>query len=282
VSVAGTDAIVREALALSGLSYGASRDAYCTALYPLDLPAQARQMGAAQSACGLVCEAVLRKARVDGTCRFRGVLRDWLELPYAARVGTAVALQEQIARERGQWVDARIDQALPGVGDMVTVVGPEHVLTIVDALGGGVFETVEGGQIDQLNGGHCTAIRRLRRVMRQRDGAWWLASAESGAGPGRRVRGWMHAAQLPQRGGVVDVVADTEPVPASLDLSSVRGWQHALIAMGYDLGASGADGIVGPRTREAVRAFQARHGLAVDGIVGPRTREAMARELARP
>ena len=258
MSVAGTDAIVREALALSGLSYGASRDAYCTALYPLDLPAQARQMGAAQSACGLVCEAVLRKARVDGTCRFRGVLRDWLELPYAARVGTAVALQEQIARERGQWVDARIDQALPGVGDMVTVVGPEHVLTIVDALGGGVFETVEGGQIDQLNGGHCTAIRRLRRVMRQRDGAWWLASAESGAGPGRRVRGWLHAAQLPQRGGV-DAVADTEPVPASLDLSSVRGWQHALIAMGYDLGASGADGIVGPRTREA-----------------------MARELARP
>lgn len=40
-----------------------------------------------------------------------------------------------------------------------------------------------------------------------------------------------------------------------------------------------ADGIFGPQTRKAVRAFQARQGLVADGIVGPRTRAALeARE----
>ena len=42
-----------------------------------------------------------------------------------------------------------------------------------------------------------------------------------------------------------------------------------------------ADGVFGPQTRKAVRAFQAGQGLAVDGIVGPRTRAALeARESA--
>jgi peptidoglycan hydrolase-like protein with peptidoglycan-binding domain len=36
-----------------------------------------------------------------------------------------------------------------------------------------------------------------------------------------------------------------------------------------------ADGIFGPQTRSAVRAFQARNGLVVDGIVGPKTRGAL-------
>jgi peptidoglycan DL-endopeptidase CwlO len=36
-----------------------------------------------------------------------------------------------------------------------------------------------------------------------------------------------------------------------------------------------ADGIFGPQTRRAVRAFQRRHGLLADGIVGPQTRKAL-------
>ena len=41
------------------------------------------------------------------------------------------------------------------------------------------------------------------------------------------------------------------------------------------------DGITGPQTRRAVRAFQKRHGLVVDGVAGPRTREALGR-LGKP
>lgn len=50
----------------------------------------------------------------------------------------------------------------------------------------------------------------------------------------------------------------------------VRGLQQALIHHGATLSA---DGIFGPQTFQAVRAFQIGNGLSVDGIVGPQTRE---------
>jgi peptidoglycan hydrolase-like protein with peptidoglycan-binding domain len=36
-----------------------------------------------------------------------------------------------------------------------------------------------------------------------------------------------------------------------------------------------ADGVIGPRTRAAIRRFQRRNGLTVDGVAGPRTRAAL-------
>lgn len=48
----------------------------------------------------------------------------------------------------------------------------------------------------------------------------------------------------------------------------VRWIQYQLNSKGYNLAV---DGIWGNRTEEAVRAFQADHGLAVDGIVGKLT-----------
>lgn len=45
--------------------------------------------------------------------------------------------------------------------------------------------------------------------------------------------------------------------------------QQSLIALGFKPGE--VDGAMGPRTRAAVRAFQAKYGLTVDGIPGPRT-----------
>ena len=52
----------------------------------------------------------------------------------------------------------------------------------------------------------------------------------------------------------------------------VKTLQHLLRARGHGLAV---DGIFGPDTDAAVRAFQQQHGLAVDGIVGPNTWSAL-------
>ena len=52
------------------------------------------------------------------------------------------------------------------------------------------------------------------------------------------------------------------------NLFPVRPLQRLLNARGPDIGV---DGIFGPQTENAVKAFQSGHGLAADGIVGPQT-----------
>jgi peptidoglycan hydrolase-like protein with peptidoglycan-binding domain len=49
--------------------------------------------------------------------------------------------------------------------------------------------------------------------------------------------------------------------------------QHDLAAKGFSPGV--ADGVFGPHTNSAVRAFQSSRHLAVDGIVGPQTWNAL-------
>lgn len=51
--------------------------------------------------------------------------------------------------------------------------------------------------------------------------------------------------------------------------------QSELIQKGYECGASGADGVFGKGTENAVKAFQKDHGLTADGICGPRTWDAL-------
>ncbi len=56
----------------------------------------------------------------------------------------------------------------------------------------------------------------------------------------------------------------------------IRWVQYELKRRGYDIGSTGIDGQYGASTRAAVARFQRTSGLAVDGIVGPKTREALA------
>jgi len=59
-------------------------------------------------------------------------------------------------------------------------------------------------------------------------------------------------------------------------VESLTGVQARLNNLGYDCGP--VDGINGPRTQAAVRAFQQDQGLDVDGIPGPKTQAALKTE----
>ncbi len=61
---------------------------------------------------------------------------------------------------------------------------------------------------------------------------------------------------------------------AALTRQDVSNMQRALAAAGHDPGAS--DGILGPATRRALRAFQMDSGLVADGYPGPDTLAALA------
>jgi peptidoglycan hydrolase-like protein with peptidoglycan-binding domain len=68
--------------------------------------------------------------------------------------------------------------------------------------------------------------------------------------------------------------------PAGAHHPSVAAVQVALRAVHLYPGA--IDGIAGPQTRGAIRAFQRRKRLGVDGIVGPQTRRALGRRGRPP
>ena len=56
----------------------------------------------------------------------------------------------------------------------------------------------------------------------------------------------------------------------------IRWVQYELKRRGYNIGSTGIDGKYGTSTKAAVERFQRASGLTVDGIVGPKTREALA------
>lgn len=57
--------------------------------------------------------------------------------------------------------------------------------------------------------------------------------------------------------------------------SEVEKLQNALMAAGYDVGSSGADGKYGTATEAAVRQYQEDNGLSVDGVAGDQTQGAL-------
>jgi N-acetyl-anhydromuramyl-L-alanine amidase AmpD len=67
------------------------------------------------------------------------------------------------------------------------------------------------------------------------------------------------------------------PAPA-FDLSTIGGVQATLRTLGYTVIADGVDG---PLTQRAVKAFQAQKGLVVDGVAGPLTQAALLKEVRK-
>ena len=107
-------------------------------------------------------------------------------------------------------------------------------------------------------------------------------------------RGWQYWYKLPflrydEVSGVpAEPVEPAEPETAARDLfyvagatmlrgEDVRALQVDLNRLGYACGE--VDGIFGPKTNTAVRAFQRDHGLEVDGVVGEKTRAALEEAL---
>jgi hypothetical protein len=70
-------------------------------------------------------------------------------------------------------------------------------------------------------------------------------------------------------------LAAVPPAEAKRGRPTIAALQVALRALGHYRHT--VDGLMGPRTRRAVRAFQRRRRLRVDGIPGPRTRRALGR-----
>jgi murein DD-endopeptidase MepM/ murein hydrolase activator NlpD len=99
---------------------------------------------------------------------------------------------------------------------------------------------------------------------------WWAASGWVGTCPAVIAALAVLATAAPS------ARADPEATAAQASASGrpgVAALQVALRARG--LYAATVDGALGPLTRDGVRRFQARRGLAVDGIAGPRTRAAL-------
>lgn len=79
---------------------------------------------------------------------------------------------------------------------------------------------------------------------------------------------------------IVNLGAVTAPASVAVPSNaSIAAIQTALNRFNYNLAV---DGVVGPKTRAAIRSFQTSHSLAVDGVVGPKTWAALTHVNARP
>ncbi len=85
------------------------------------------------------------------------------------------------------------------------------------------------------------------------------------------------AAQQPSQG---QQTLNMDAVP-NLDQEAIKKVQDALKSKGFDPGP--IDGVVGPRTREAVRRFQDSYGIKADGQIDNQTLYALGQyALAGP
>ncbi len=117
----------------------------------------------------------------------------------------------------------------------------------------------------------------LTQALRSHD---WPAFARGYNGPGYRKNAYDEKIAEAYRRYAADKAppsAQSSVLRQGMKGEAVADLQRRLTALGYPLAA---DGVFGAATRAAVQRFQADAGLDVDGIVGPRTTEAIAAAFA--
>jgi hypothetical protein len=97
---------------------------------------------------------------------------------------------------------------------------------------------------------------------------------------------WTHwAIPICVAGGGPEPGPDPEPGKPTLRQGDrgpyVVEMQEALMARGYIIGSTGADGKFGKNTKSGLIAFQAQNGLTADGICGPETWAALAEPVSK-
>jgi len=102
-------------------------------------------------------------------------------------------------------------------------------------------------------------------------------------GVDQNIADYAHALSF-TAGAFTQALVDWQPdgsisPPNPTDLTTVLSVQRALNALHVVDPPLAEDGILGPKTRQAIMLFQSEHGLKVDGIVGPKTRAALANAL---
>ncbi|MEO5842970.1 MAG: peptidoglycan-binding domain-containing protein [Acidimicrobiales bacterium] len=74
--------------------------------------------------------------------------------------------------------------------------------------------------------------------------------------------------------------ATTPPGPSvpQAGADELKIWQQNLSDVGCNAGV--VDGLYGPQTHAAIKAFQQAKGLVADGVLGPKTKEALSSAVA--
>jgi len=157
-----------------------------------------------------------------------------------------------------------------------------HLCLLMDTTPDAVLETYKQG--NALAVMDHSELHRLRLASNHADITDWLKKY------GLTMDDYRQAVSDAIQEGVEVTYMDRDPLEKSLPTlrkgskgDAVREAQEALMAAGYDVGKTGADGIFGGETLSAVRAFQHDHGLSPDGIIGAATwAELKAVEPAEP